>query len=291
VTADDGRNDGGQLGGHGDDTFPVALRRGDHKQGDDLAVGPLVLPGAEMGEFKSFFYASTRVPQNLNDRPLPEGGVFGMRDVDVLADLQVESADVRWSSEPDAAFIHPAPPRPVGAAPDSDRVSAGCARDLGEELTDVAVPVLHVFHEGAQHRLSLPGAVVHAFLDTSFAVPAAADIGVGDRARRHPHRPLPGFRGGPRLQIGIEGADRSQDGIKVAAAVAVGADRDLLTPPLVELAVDAQVGLARGDPLDCRPEVAGQVPGQVVQRRVVQLGFASFQVSDEQVPDPAWRIL
>jgi hypothetical protein len=136
----------------------------------------------------------------------------------------------------------------------------------------VAVPVLHVFHEGAQQRLPLPGAVVHAFLDASFADPVAADIGVGDRAGRHPHRPLPGFGGGPRLQIGVEGADRSQDGIEVAAAFAVGADRDLLTPPLVELAVDAQAGLTGGELLDGRPEVAGQVPGQVVQRRVVQLG-------------------
>ena len=150
----------------------------------------------------------------------------------------------------------------------------------------MAVPALHVFHQGAQQRLPLPGAVVHAFLDTSFADPVAADVGVGDRARRHPDRPSPGFRGGPRLQVGVEGADRSQDGIEVAAAFAVGADRDLVTPPLVEIAVDAQVGLAGGELLDGRPEVAGQVPGQVVQRRVVQLGFASFQVSDEQVPDP-----
>ena len=40
-----------------------------------------------------------------------------------------------------------------------------------------------------------------------------------------------------------------------------------------------------GELLDRRPEVPCQVPGQVVQGRVVQLGFASFQVGDEQVPD------
>src|SRR5260370_25938745 len=92
--------------------------------------------------------SSMRTPecQDLNDRPLPEGGVFGMRDVDVLAVLQVESADVRWSPEPDASFIHPAPQRPVSAAPDPDGVSAGCARDLGKEPTQVAVPILHVVH-------------------------------------------------------------------------------------------------------------------------------------------------
>ena len=155
VTADDGRDHGEQLGGHGDDTFPVALRRGDYKQGDDVAVGPLVLPDAEMGKFKSFFYANTRVPQDLHDRPLPEGGVFGMRDADVLAAIQVESADVCWSSEPDASFIDPAPQMPVGAALDSDGFSAGCARDLGQKLTEMAIPVLHVFHQGAQHRLAV----------------------------------------------------------------------------------------------------------------------------------------
>ncbi|MFF7082224.1 hypothetical protein [Streptomyces lavendulae] len=57
VAADDGRDDGEELSGHRDDALPVALRGSDHQQGDDLTVGSLVLPNAEMGEFQGLFYA------------------------------------------------------------------------------------------------------------------------------------------------------------------------------------------------------------------------------------------
>ncbi|WP_254647905.1 hypothetical protein [Streptomyces sp. GbtcB6] len=102
----------------------------------------------------------------------------------------------------------------------------------------MAVPVLQVFHEGVQQRLPLPGAVVHAFLDASFADPVAADLGVGDRTGRHPDRPLLGFRRGPRLEICVEGADGPKNGVEVALPFAVDADCDPLAPPLVDLAVD-----------------------------------------------------
>ncbi|MCX4970866.1 hypothetical protein OHA98_40225 [Streptomyces sp. NBC_00654] len=57
VSADNGPDDGGQLGGHGDDAFPVALGGSNDEQDDDLAVGPLILPDAEMGEFQDLLYA------------------------------------------------------------------------------------------------------------------------------------------------------------------------------------------------------------------------------------------
>src|SRR5215469_13718806 len=209
-----------------------------------------------------------------------------MGEVEVLAALQVEDPDAGWSAEPDASFIHPAPQAAVDASTDGDGLAVCSGNSQCEEFTKAVVPVSHVLHEGAQQRLALAGAVVHAFLDASFADPVAAGVGVGDRAGRHPDRPLLGFRSGPRLQIGVEGADRPQDGVKVAASLAVGSDCDLVTPLLVEPGVDAQVRLAGGEPLDGSPEVAGQVPGQVVQRRVVQLRFSAFQVSDKQVPDP-----
>jgi hypothetical protein len=71
-----------------------------------------------------------------------------MCDVDVLVTLQVEDADVRRSSESDATFIHPAPQARVGAVFQGDGLSAGCVRSLSEEVTEVAVPVLQMFHEG-----------------------------------------------------------------------------------------------------------------------------------------------
>lgn len=54
---------------------------------------------------------------------------------------------------------------------------------------------------------------------------------------------------------------------------------------MVELAVQPQVWLVRGEIFDRGPEVAREVPGEIVQCRVVQLGLAPVQVSGEQLPD------
>jgi hypothetical protein len=59
VAPDDGRDDGEQFGGHGDDAFSIALGRGDHEQGDDLSARSLVLPDAEVGEFQGLFYSNS----------------------------------------------------------------------------------------------------------------------------------------------------------------------------------------------------------------------------------------
>src|ERR1035441_10277993 len=144
-----------------------------------------------------------------------------MRDVDALAALMVEDPDVRRASEPPASFIHAAPQTLVGAAVDGDGFAAHRAGGLLKELAEVAVPVLHVFHEDAEQRLALASAVVHAFFDAPFADSVAAHVRVGDGAGRHPDRPLPGFSSGPCLQIGVEGPDRSQDWVEIAAAFAV----------------------------------------------------------------------
>jgi hypothetical protein len=71
VAADDRGDDAEQLGGHGYDALPVTLRWGDHEQSDDLAVGPLVLPDAEMGELKRL---SIRCGEDFHDRSLEERG-------------------------------------------------------------------------------------------------------------------------------------------------------------------------------------------------------------------------
>ncbi|MFE4872046.1 hypothetical protein [Streptomyces sp. NPDC056682] len=51
---------------------------------------------------------------------------------DVLATLQIEDADVRQSSEPDAAFIHPAPEALMGVTLQRDGLPAGHVRGLRE---------------------------------------------------------------------------------------------------------------------------------------------------------------
>ncbi|WP_251982686.1 hypothetical protein [Streptomyces violaceusniger] len=55
-----------------------------------------------------------------------------MRDIDVLAALQIEDADVRQPSEPDAAFIHPAPQALIGVTLQRDGLPAGHVRGLRE---------------------------------------------------------------------------------------------------------------------------------------------------------------
>ena len=82
-----------QFGGHRDDPFAVGLGRGDHQQGDDLAVGALVLADAELGELKQLLDAETGVPQDLDDRPVPERGLLLDRDDDQLAGVAVHAPE------------------------------------------------------------------------------------------------------------------------------------------------------------------------------------------------------
>lgn len=103
-----------------------------------------------MSEFECLFDADARMTENFDDRPLPESGVLGCRDVDGLAAALVADTDVRASPEPDASFIGPAPQPLVYTAVDGDDCSAGSTSSLFQERVEMAVPILHVLHENAQ---------------------------------------------------------------------------------------------------------------------------------------------
>ncbi len=92
--ADDRGDDVDQFRADRDDTFAVGLGRGDHEQGDHLAVWPLVLADAELGQLNQLLGAQPGVGEGLHGRPLPERGVFGERHVDGLARGEIEDTGI-----------------------------------------------------------------------------------------------------------------------------------------------------------------------------------------------------
>jgi hypothetical protein len=85
VPADDLGQDVEHLGGHGDDPLAVGLGRRDDQQRDDLTVGALILPDAQVGELAEFFDPDAGVSQRLDDDPCPEGAVLGPGEIEDLA--------------------------------------------------------------------------------------------------------------------------------------------------------------------------------------------------------------
>jgi hypothetical protein len=65
-------------------------------------------------------------------------------------------------------------------------------------------------------------------------------------------------------------------------AVLTGVER--FAPPLVELGIDAQVGMTRRQRFDLGPEQASERPGMLVKGAVVQLASALRQVVEDQLP-------
>ncbi|MDT5242826.1 MAG: hypothetical protein QOD36_202, partial [Mycobacterium sp.] len=248
-------------------------------------LGSLVLPDAEVGELKRLLDSDARVTKDFHDCPLEKRGVFGGCDIDGLSGGLVEYAHIRCSAEPDPSFINPAPQTLIGAAVECDGLPVARGSGALQQPAEMLVSSLHMFHKCGQQGLTLAGAVIHALLDAPFADPEPANVRVGRWAGCHPDCPLLGFCRGPGLQVGVEGPDGSQDRLELAAALAVGPDCDLVSPLTVELATDAQVRLVGREFLDRGPEVAGQVSGEIIQRRVVQFGLAALQVGDQQLPD------
>ena len=93
--AEDAGQDVEQLGGDGEHALAVGLRWRDDEQGDDLAVGSLILADAQLGELEELLDAHTGVAQRLDDRPLPAGGLLLGGDVDHLAVCLVTQSNVR----------------------------------------------------------------------------------------------------------------------------------------------------------------------------------------------------
>ena len=189
---DDGGDDVEQFRAHRDDAFLVGLGRGDHEQGDHLAVGPLVLADAELCEFEEFLAAQSGVGEGLHRGPLPERGVFGECDVDGLAGGEVEDPDVRMSVDPGCACVAGGVEPLVARRPDPRLLSGLCGRGGLQELLVVVATVADRGEERGEEGLQGADAGVHSFLGAPvrrFAVARArVCCGIGLGATQRPQR-------------------------------------------------------------------------------------------------------
>jgi hypothetical protein len=78
---------------NGDDPFAVALGWAGHQQRDDLAVRPLILADAEVGQLDQFLAAQPGQAQRFHDRPLPERLPLLVRQPHQCAGAAVEHPD------------------------------------------------------------------------------------------------------------------------------------------------------------------------------------------------------
>jgi hypothetical protein len=159
VAPDDLGDDVEELGGHGDDPFTVALGRSDDEQSHDLAVGPLVLPDAEMRQLDQLLGPQTRQPQCFDDGPLPEGVDLVPGEVDQFTGGAVDRSDRRavvplvlgGDAEPDGAL--------------GGELLADLDLQGGIQQGSQAVPsVVDVLGKDRKEGLAVAGAVGHALL-------------------------------------------------------------------------------------------------------------------------------
>ena len=221
----------------------------------------------------------------FHDCPLEERGVFGGSGVNVLPGGLVENAYLCFPAETDPPFVNPAPQPLIGTAIDGDRSPppAAAARSSSARRcwSRASICSTRALSSGWRWRVLSSIRSLTRRLRTPKPRASASDTGQGATQIAHCRR----LRASPGLQVGVESPNGAQDRLELTASLAVCPDRSLLTPPPVKSAVDTQIRLAGGKFLDHRPEMAGQVPGKVVQRRVIQLGLAALQVADQQLPN------
>ena len=123
-----------------------------------------------------------------------------------------------------------------------------------------------------------------SFADAVSVVHQHADVAARDRAGRGPVRPLLRLVSGPQIDIEVHGPHRAEDSCLVGARAAVIADRDVFSPPGVELLGDAEVGLSGVELFDRQPEQLRDEVCLSCQGGVVDLGAAAIEVVDEELP-------
>ncbi len=148
----------------------------------------------------------------------------------------------------------------------------------------MGVVVLHVGDEQRQQGLAGSGACGGALPHTPLAAPAADKLGRQDGARRDPRRPAFGLCRRPGVDVEVEASNRQQDLLNPEAGQTVLTEPDVRPPSLVDLLVQSQVRLARGDLLDLGPELSGEPRCQPFQGAVVELAGAALEIVDEELP-------
>ena len=288
VPADHLGDDVEQLCRHGDDAFAVTLGGADDQQGNDLTVGALVLPDAEMSQLDQLLSPKPGQAERLHDRPLPERHILLMRQPQQFPGIAIDHADCLADAPGLLVVVSGRGPLPGDALNDEPVAEPHVPGRIkeGAQMLPVAGDVLR---QQRQQRLAIAGAVGHAFSQAPAAETEPTQAGVTDWAWSDPACPSFRFSGRPRLQIQVEGTDSQKRPVDVCARFPVAANKQPLLPFLNGLFVQAQVSLAGIDFFDDLPEVLDQVPDEVVQGRVVDLERAAANVVDQQVTDPPLR--
>ncbi|WP_225993415.1 hypothetical protein [Actinomadura rudentiformis] len=220
MASDGSGDDVEQLGAHRDDALAVGLGGGDDQQRDDLSVGTLVLPDAEVGQLAELFDADPRMPQSFNAGPVPERDLFLGLGVENLAGGRVADADGRWLVA--AAFAVVVGDDPLVGDPIQDEGLAllGVTGPF-QQGPGVVVAGLDVLDQDGQQRLPLPSPLGGAFVDAPPAFGKTAQFAGRDGAGSDPRPPKFGFVGGPDVQVVVEAADLDHDGVLLPADRAV----------------------------------------------------------------------
>ena len=108
-----------------DDALTVSLRWSDHEQGDDLAIGPLVLPDTEMRELEQLLDTHTRVAKDFDDSELPEGTFLGHGDIDVFKAFEIPDSRVGFATPSLSPVVSGGPDPLVRVALDGDGLTTG----------------------------------------------------------------------------------------------------------------------------------------------------------------------
>lgn len=161
VAEDDLCDDVEQLGRHGDDAFAVALGRADDQERDNLAVGALVLPDAEVAQFGEFLGAQAGQPECLHDGPLPERGDLVLGDAYEVAGGAVDHTD-----RGPVVTLVAGHPKPRGAVVYELFAGVHALRGL-EQLSALVPGVVDVLGEDRQQRLADSRAVGDPFVQAA----------------------------------------------------------------------------------------------------------------------------
>jgi hypothetical protein len=145
--------------------------------------------------------------------------------------------------------------------------------------------VVDVLGEDGEHRLALPGAVGHAFLDASAPDVKPAQICVADRAGSRPLSPTLRLGYCPGVNVRVEGPHHHDRGVHMLAGFAIRTDCEPFPPVGDGLLVQPETSLVGADLFDHLPEQLHQVVYQRLERGVVDLRPAAGDVVDKQIAD------
>ena len=223
-----------------------------------------------MGELEHLLDADTGVAEHLDNSPGPEAVIVFESEVAAGATTRRDGVD--HAGTPGSAPGRIGDDRHPLQALLADLEASTCWSQSGgiQQISGVATPTVGGLHQGGQGGSQFPDALVHAggrplpLLVLSEHVPATNRVG------HRPDGPAAGIFEGPGGQVGVEGADRHEDGVGVLPepadmVVAVADVAESLLPPAGHVVCKVQGIDAWFVELQVPPEQQHQLAGQLAQ--------------------------